>query len=107
MVQASACRSQNCRISPTAALAADIASLAFTDVLGAGSQPTLGSKTRTKPSQNAIFKRKRMNGACFPAACLAACEQTLAGKLEGRVRSVSRFFSIFKANTPHFFRKFE
>jgi hypothetical protein len=66
-VQASGCRSQNCRKSPTVAFAADIASIAPICALDVGVDSSLGNRTRMTLSQNAIRNRKRIRHPLLPA----------------------------------------
>src|SRR5262249_24255329 len=106
-MQASGWRSQNEAMSLTVALAADMASVALTLILGVGCDPPLGSSARTSVSQNAIRNRNRMTVLEFPRPLLAAWERTVAPRLEAAVRSGSRFLSILELNQPRSFRKFE
>jgi hypothetical protein len=98
-MQACDCRSQNERMSSTAALAADTASLAFTGIFGVGVELPLGSRTNTSPSQNVIFNRKRMREPQVPAAYSAAWSESLAGRPEIAVRIALQFLSRFNASS--------
>jgi hypothetical protein len=65
-MQASGCRSQNWRMSPTVAVAADTASVALICAFDAGSDWLFGNKTTMTPSQNAIRNRKRIRLPLLP-----------------------------------------
>src|SRR5262249_60403311 len=106
-VQASGWRSQNEPMSLTVALAADMASIALTLILGVGCEPPLGSSARTSVSQNAIRNRNRMTVLESPRPLLAAWEQTVAARLEAAVRGGSRLLSLLELNQPRCFRKIQ
>jgi len=94
-------------MSPTVAVAADIASVALICALEDGCASLLGKRTKTTPNQNVIRNRKRIRCLCFPAVDRAAHERNLAESVEAGVRRELRILPIFETNKPHFFLKFE
>jgi hypothetical protein len=95
-------------MSPTVAVAADIASVALISALEDGCDWPLGKRTKTTPSQNVIRNRKRIRCLCFPAVDPAVVHaRNLAQSLEAAVRRELRILPIFETNEPHFFLKLE
>src|SRR5262249_59252183 len=73
-----------------AAFAASMASPAFIAVFGAGPSPPLGNSASTMQSQNAIFKRKRMQ-APIPRRHPAAHAELSSEALKGPFRQTCAF----------------
>jgi hypothetical protein len=94
-------------MSPTVAVAADIASVALISALEDGCDSPLGKRTKTTPSQNVIRNRKRIRCLCFPAVGPAVHARNLAQSLEAAVRREPRILPIFETNEPQFFLKLE
>ena len=94
-------------MSPTVAVAADIASVALICALGDGGDPPLGKRTKTTLSQNAIRNRKRIRLTLFPGGRSATHERNLAQSVEVAVCREQRIFPIFKTNEPQFCLKME
>jgi hypothetical protein len=106
-VQASGCRPQKLRKSPTVAEAAEMASEALTSLPeGLRCAEPKGNRTRTSPSQNVIRNKKNMRPAS-PAAAIAACGLNLAGTFESRVGGTGMFCLIIEQNTPQIFAQVE
>ncbi len=106
-VQASGCRPQKLRKSPTVAEAAEMASEALTSLPDAlRCAAPKGNRTRTSPSQNVIRNKKNMRLAS-PTAAIAARAFNLAGSFESRVGGTGIFFLIIEDNTPQIFAQVE
>jgi hypothetical protein len=94
-------------MSPTVAVAADIASVALICALEDGGDSPLGKRTKTTLSQNVIRNRKRIRLTLLPGGRSAAHERNLAQSVEVAVCREQRIFPIFKTNEPHFYLKLE
>jgi hypothetical protein len=107
VTQASGWRSQNPRMSDTAALASVTACLG--SILASGDEDCipLGSKTQTTPNQKAIRNKKNMTSTRRPRRCSAAFEQTIADRLEAVVLNEKRFLSKIDENARRIFIKFD
>jgi hypothetical protein len=106
-VQASGWREQKPRKSPTVADAAEIASVALTSLVEAlRCAAPIGNSTSTRPSQNIIRKRKNIKPTS-PAASIAACGPTVAGRVEDRVGGTGTFLRIIEQNNRQIFAQVE